>query len=86
MLRAAPGEEAFAAALDWAVASSRWRVAAVLSILAAGTPGGGAAQCPVRSARWPTTPGQAAMTAYPSFHIGIAFDAPSKPCFNSAET
>jgi len=65
MLRAAPGEEAFAAALDWAVASSRWRVAAVLSILAAGTPGGGAAQCPVRSARWPTTPGQAAMTAAP---------------------
>jgi hypothetical protein len=38
MLRAAPGEEAFAAVLDWAVAFSRWRAADVRSILAAGDP------------------------------------------------
>src|SRR6185437_6779980 len=35
-LRAAPGEEAFAAALDWAVVFGRWRAADVRSILAAG--------------------------------------------------
>ena len=38
MLRAAPGEEAFAAALTWAVAFSRWRAADVRSILAGGDP------------------------------------------------
>ena len=56
MLRAAPGEEAFAVALNWAVASSRWRVADVRSMLAAGTLVVKLPRAPVRSAHWLTTP------------------------------
>ena len=64
-LRAAHGEEAFAAALDRAVAFGRWRAADVRSILAAGPgqpipglPGTRwCSSCPSsRSGRWPITP------------------------------
>ncbi len=65
-LRAAHGEQAFAAALDRAVAFSRWRAADVRSILgaSAGVPGPpqnpgtrSSWTCPLsRSGRWPTTP------------------------------
>ena len=65
ILRAAHGEQVFLAALDRAVAFSRWRAADVRSILAAGAgvPSQGRpgthwrSTCPPsRSAHWPTTP------------------------------